>query len=139
MVTITPEIIEREARYNLTRYTPADADTIRAVAVELDMLATIYGGLVLSAQVWLAVNAPDALTIYAKYEVESAVKLAAAIFENSAYSTTTKTGGYEKYPISTWRTWIGKNKRSIAKLQAAFDYAKVDMISQAQNVNWWAQ
>jgi len=139
MFTVTPEIIAREVSYNLTKHAPADADTISVIANQLNTLATEYEVLTVAAATWLEANAPEAMTIFAKYEVQSAVELANAMIENSAYSTATKTGGFEKYPLSTWRVWIGKNKRAIAELKAAFDYAKVDMISQAVNVNWWVQ
>lgn len=136
---ITAAQIDQNSRYSLTRYTVADADTIINLANELSLQAAITSELEFVIQVWLAVNAPDANTLYSKYEVQSAVNLAAIInTESVSYDVGTKSGGHEIYPLSNWKKWIKEHKAYQAKLTAAFEAAKIDMISQASNVNWWA-
>lgn len=136
---ITAGQIAENSRYSLTRYTVADADKIIALANELDLQAAITSEYEFVVQVWLAVNAPDANTLYAKYEIQSAVALANLInTESVCFSTLTKSGGSEKYPLSNWKKWIKAHKTYQAKLFSAFEAAKEDMINQAINVNWWA-
>lgn len=136
---ITSELIANDARYTLTRYTADDTDKIVAVYNELNLMAAVTEEMEFAAHVWLAVYAPDAGSLFSQYEVRSAVDLCyLMIDEHFGFDTSSGSGGSEKYPLSTWKRWIKEHKVYQAKLKAAFEYAKVDMISQATNVNWWA-
>jgi hypothetical protein len=136
---ITSETIERDSRYGLTRYTVADTDKIVAAYNELNLAATVTEAMELAAMTWLAVYAPNAGDIFAGYEVQSACELhALMVNEGFGFNSASKSGGCETYPLSVWKKWAKDHKQYQAKLQAAYDYAREDMVSQATNVNWWA-
>jgi hypothetical protein len=135
---ITAAEIARSHAYGLTHYTEADADKVYAVAAQLDIYSVATEELENSIRVWLDVFAKDWNTIYAAYEVKSAVELGAFMMSNNvAGNLNTKTGGSEMYPLTTWNKWIKEHKAYQKELKARYEYARHDMISQAMNVNWW--
>ena len=135
---ITVDEIARNAKYSLTRYSSADADKVIAVAQKLEAADVATHELESVVTAWLDKNAPDWNSLYVKYEVQSAVELGEFMNSHSACGNVSmKTGGSELYPLSVWNKWIKEHSKYQAELKARWECAKIDMISQAQNVNWW--
>lgn len=131
--------IAHNASYGLTRYTADDADKVYAVAAQLEIASVATEELEYSIRVWLDVFAKDWNSLYAAYEVKSAVELGAFMITSSVCSNlNTKTGGSEMYPLSTWKKWTKEHQQYQAELKARFEYAQKDMVSQSVRVNWWA-
>lgn len=136
---ITATEIARSHAYGLTRYTEADADKVYSIAAQLDIASVATEELELWVRAWLDLFAPDWNSLYAGYEVRSAVELGAFMTTNNcAGNLNTKTGGSEKYPLTNWKKWTTEHQKYQAVLKAKFEAARTDMISQATNVNWWA-
>lgn len=124
-----------------TKHTAAEIDDIITLAQELDISYVACEEMEWSVNVWLKIHAPDAGGMFAKYEVKSACDLVTFMVENGFYMTVgSGTGGEcrEIYPVTTWKKWLKANRKYLAELKAKYEFAKIDMISQAENVNWWA-
>ena len=124
-----------------TKHTTDEIDDIITLAQELEISYVACEEMEWSVKVWLSIFAPDAGTVFCGYEVKSAVDLAGFMFANGYYKTVgSGTGGEcrEIYPVTTWKKWLKSNRKYLAELKAKYEYAKIDMISQAENVNWWA-
>lgn len=139
---MTRDEMEKAIARGFTKHTANEIDDIITLAQELEISYVACDEMEWSVKVWLSIFAPDAGNEFAKYEVQSAVELAGFMFTDGFHMTVgSGTGGEcrEIYPVTTWKKWLKSNRKYLAELKVKYEFAKYDMISQSQSVNWWAE